>query len=655
MKKVSVIIVNYNVSHFLEQALLSVRKALEYIDGEVIVVDNNSADRSVEMVKQKFPEVILVANQQNVGFSKANNIGIKMSKGEYVLLLNPDTVIEEDTLLKCCNFMDTKPLAGGLGVKMLDGKGDFLPESKRGLPTPWVAFCKVFGLSAIFPKTKLFGGYHLGYLDKEKIHEIEILSGAFMLMRKSALDKVGLLDEEYFMYGEDIDLSYRLIKSGYKNYYFPDTRIIHYKGESTKRTSVNYVFVFYRAMIIFAKRHFSNSNAGLFSMLINFAIYIRASIDIGKRVFGQIWLPILDFISIFIGMNFLKSYWEIHHKHIPGLYPDEFIFIIVPVYIFIWLLSIFFSGGYDKPLHITKVIRGVLFGTIMISSISNFFDELRYSKALIVLGAAYAIISFVGIRILKQFVKYGNFSLGEALEKKIIIVGNEEEFLRVSKILSFSNVKFHLLGFVSVHELKSSNEFHLGNLTRIKELIEIYKINELIFCSKDLAAAQIIELMSVLDSSRMEYKIVPDDTNFIIGSNSKEGQGDLYTVDVELQILNKSSRRNKRILDIIVSFTLLIFSPIMLFLVEEPLGLIKNIFRVIVGKYSWVGLSHTNHLKNQKIKKGVLNPVCIKKSTKNLDENTVRRLEILYAKDYETFLDFNIIISAFRKLGNSVA
>ena len=240
--KLSVIIVNYNVQHFLEQCLKSVFKSIQNIEVEVWVVDNNSVDGSVAMIKEKFPNVKLVALKDNLGFSKGNNLAIKQSKGKYTLLLNPDTLVEEDTFKKILKFMDSNPIAGGLGVKMVDGKGNFLPESKRSLPTPSVAFYKIFGLSSLFPKSKRFGKYHCGHLDKNNNHEIEILSGAFMLMRKEALDKVGLLDEDFFMYGEDIDLSYRLIKGGYKNYYFSDTRIIHYKGESTKKGSVNYDF-----------------------------------------------------------------------------------------------------------------------------------------------------------------------------------------------------------------------------------------------------------------------------------------------------------------------------------------------------------------------------------------------------------------------------
>jgi len=193
--KLTIIIVNYNVRYFLEQALLSVQQAVKKIPSEVFVVDNNSVDDSVAMVKEKFPAVHLIANQDNPGFSKANNQAIHLAKGEYILLLNPDTVIEEDTLDKCVAFMDAHPDAGGLGVKMIDGAGNFLPESKRGLPTPFVAFCKAFGLSKLFPTSKTFNHYHLGYLDKNETHEVEVLAGAFMLLRKSVLDKIGLLDE----------------------------------------------------------------------------------------------------------------------------------------------------------------------------------------------------------------------------------------------------------------------------------------------------------------------------------------------------------------------------------------------------------------------------------------------------------------------------
>jgi GT2 family glycosyltransferase len=237
--KLSVIIVNYNVKYFLEQCLFSVKKALEGIESEIFVVDNNSVDGSCQMIKEKFVDIKLIENDENEGFSYANNQAIRMATGEYILLLNPDTVVEERTFAKCIKFMEGHPEAGGLGVKMIDGKGNFLPESKRALPTPLVAFFKIFGISKLFPGSKLFNKYHLGYLDPGKTHEIDVLPGAFMFLTKDALDKIGLLDEDFFMYGEDIDLSYRLLLGGFKNYYFPETTIIHYKGESTKKGSLN--------------------------------------------------------------------------------------------------------------------------------------------------------------------------------------------------------------------------------------------------------------------------------------------------------------------------------------------------------------------------------------------------------------------------------
>ena len=517
--------------YFLEQTLLSVRKAVQHLDAEVWVVDNNSVDGSVEMVREKFPEVKLIANKVNTGFSKANNQAIRESNAEYVLLLNPDTVVEEDTFVKVCRFMDEHPEAGGLGVKMLDGKGEFLPESKRGLPTPWVAFYKIFGLSKLFPKSKRFGRYHLGFLDNDKIHEVDVLSGAFMLMRKATLDKVGLLDEDYFMYGEDIDLSYRITQGGYKNYYFPETRIIHYKGESTKRTSVNYVFVFYRAMIIFAKKHFSSGNAGVFSFLINVAIYLRAGAAIAMRFFKAALPVLLDAVIIFIGMFFLKEYWEENHKWVPTDYPPQFMLVAVPVYILIWLGSAYFNGAYDKPFKTSRAVRGIFIGTVLIAAISNFFDAYRFSKALIVLGGAWAIAAVVGRRLLVHFLKYKNLQMGEVQQKRIAIVGSQAESRRVIALLKEAHVDASMLGFISNDAAERTAGDYLGELRQLNEIIQIYGVNELIFCGKDLSTNQIISLMAQIENKEIEFKILPEASEYIIGSSSKTSQGDYYTLE----------------------------------------------------------------------------------------------------------------------------
>lgn len=279
--KLSIIVVNYNVKYFLEQCLLSVEASNISFSVEILVVDNNSSDNSVEYLQPRFPNVRFIANKDNPGFAKANNQGIKLSSGEYVLILNPDTVLGENVLQNVCNFLDNTADAGAIGVKMINGNGMFLAESKRGFPTPWNSFCKISGLSRLFPSSSFFGKYHLRYLDENEIHQVDVLAGAFMMIRRKALDKSGLFDEDFFMYGEDIDLSYRITKAGYKNYYLPE-KIIHYKGESTRK-DMKYVKIFYEAMYIFFKKHFPHYGT-LYSLFITFGIYARGSISALKRL-----------------------------------------------------------------------------------------------------------------------------------------------------------------------------------------------------------------------------------------------------------------------------------------------------------------------------------------------------------------------------------
>ena len=272
--KLSVIIVNYKVKHYLEQCLRSVAEASRGIAVEVIVVDNASGDGSVEYLRERFPDVTIIASEENLGFARANNLAIRNSHGQYVLLLNPDTIVAEETFSDFISFMDSTPDAGGCGAYMLHTDGSFAPESRRGLPTPFVAFCKMSGLASLFPKSRTFGRYYMRYLNENEVNRIEIMSGAFMFLRRDALDKAGLLDEDFFMYGEDIDLSYRILKAGYNNYFLP-SRILHYKGESTVKSSYRYVHTFYRAMELFFNKHYAHYSI-LLSLPIKLAIWGRA-------------------------------------------------------------------------------------------------------------------------------------------------------------------------------------------------------------------------------------------------------------------------------------------------------------------------------------------------------------------------------------------
>ena len=258
--QLSVIILNYNVRFFLEQCVLSVQAALQHIDGEIIVVDNNSTDASCQMMKTRFPNIKLIENKENTGFPKGNNIGVAEAKGEYICILNPDTVVAEDTFTKILISQPAtrNPQLGILGCKLIDGTGKFLPESKRGIPTPWVAFTKIFGLYNFFPKVRMFNQYYAQHLSENQSGNVEILVGAFMVMKRDLYIEVGGFDENCFMYSDDIDLSYRLLKSGKINYYFCETSVIHYKGESTMKDGT-YLKRFQEAMDYFYSKHFKKS------------------------------------------------------------------------------------------------------------------------------------------------------------------------------------------------------------------------------------------------------------------------------------------------------------------------------------------------------------------------------------------------------------
>ncbi len=656
MIRLSVIIVNFNVKYFLEQALYSVQEAIQNcnFDCEVFVVDNASEDLSMEMVKERFAWVKCIENEENVGFSVANNQAIQIAEGEYVLLLNPDTLVQEDTFQKVIDFMDEHPDAGGLGVKMIDGAGKYLPESKRGLPTPEVAFYKAFGFSSLFPKSKRFGKYHLGYLDENEVHEIDVLSGAFMLMRKSVLDEVGLLDETFFMYGEDIDLSYRITLGGYKNYYYPHTSIIHYKGESTKKGSLNYVRMFYKAMSIFAKKHFANQQAGLFSFAIQIAIIFRAIVDLIANFSKNLFLPALDAMSIFAGFYFLKNIYASQFKSGEGLsYPSEFLFINVPIYILIWLVSCFFSGGFDRPLKWMKQIRGVFIGFIIISAVYGFLPEdLRFSRALILLGSIWTMIITLSWRYILSLLLPQRYPMYKSQVKRLAITGSEGESKRVLSLLNEVGVQYNYVGRVSTDSNEDQNQ--IGHINHIKSLVDNFDISEIIFCAKDLESGKIIDLMMNM-GTEMSYRIIPEEGNSIVGSNSKNTAGDLYAIDVNLNIARNEQKRNKRVLDLVVCLISFFLSPILLFFIEKPFRFIQNWFNVFSGRKTWVGyspgLSGYNKYQLPNLKQGILHPVLLLKADKAPAPQTVYRLNFLYAREYSTRSDLKIIRKAWKQLG----
>ena len=648
----SVIIVNYNVKYFLEQCLRSVIKALEDVEGEIIVVDNHSVDGSQQMLRDKFGEsVTLIENKDNPGFSKANNQGIAIASGRYVLLLNPDTIVEENTFKKCIAFMDARPRAGALGVKMLDGKGDFLPESKRALPTPAVSFYKIFGLARIFPKSKVFGKYHLSFLDKGQHHEIEILSGAFMWMRKEVLDKIGGLDENFFMYGEDIDLSYRIIQAGYKNYYLPDTHIIHYKGESTKKGSLNYVRVFYQAMIIFAKKHFGGRKQKVFILFIRLAVYFRALLAILSRLIRKLGFPMIEAVLVYGIIQGIKRYWEHYVKYIEGgAYPVAFDTIAAPLYtlVFIGLLAI--AGAYKRPYRVPPIINATFWGFVAIATVTFIFPSINFSRAIVGLSSIFTMIMAISTRGFINWRKKGSFFISETHQKQVILAGSGKGIERLGKLLRREwDYPVDIIGGAVAGESTEGNEAILGNLDQLEEIVRIYRAEEVIFDNQSLSSSQIISLMERLPFPDLTYKITPPGTDYLVGPQAVYQAAADKPTRYRLQL--PTSRYQKRVFDTVGSAVLIISWPLLWWLYRKPLAAISKLFTVLIGQRHLVGYIHPGSSQLPPIKKGLLN--LLNRGGEAAKKLNTASLDTFYARSYSWELDVEIVLKGWREVGRS--
>ena len=643
----SIIIVNYNVQHFLEQCLYSVERAIDSLEAEVIVVDNDSKDQSCSLISSNFPWVKLIKNEVNVGFSKANNQGIRIANGKYILLLNPDTIVEEQTFKQCIEFMEQEPMAGALGVKMLDGTGSFLPESKRGLPTPFVAFWKVFGFSKLFPKSKIFGQYHLSYLPMDVVNEVDVLSGAYFFIRAECLKKSGLLDEDFFMYGEDIDLSYRIQKAGYKNYYFPKARIIHYKGESTKKGSLNYVRVFYSAMIIFAKKHFGKSQASFFNLLIQFAVFFRASIDLLTLTLKSTGIWILDFLLGFSSLYLVKEIWENHYMHNDQYYKPIFTFVFIPAYILIWQVLSWLSGSYDKPYSTNRILRGILLGTASIYMLFGLFpNEWRFSRMIILMGSVSTFIAFLSSRLFLN--SLSSKSSNQYFEKsRLIIVGSFQESQRVLSILSSKMGSYAFLGFCGPKN-EADKQFFLGSYEQINHIISGMMINDVVFCAKDVPIDFMIDKM-IENNQQAVFKIVANNSNSIVGSNSKETSGEIISGYSSYQIDMPASKRKKRLLDILLCAIFPFLLPLLFLRKSNYKKIFLNYFQVLFGLKTWVSYNENITIESHmpKLKTGVFG-IITDDSDITLSTDLLNKLMVNYVRDYDIHYDIKILRSALK-------
>lgn len=638
----SIIIVSYNVKFFLEQCLRSCIKSTQNIEVEIIVVDNNSVDETASMVKEKFPSVSLICNHTNVGFSRANNQAISKSKGDFILLLNPDTIVEEDAIEKAIFFMANDNKVGAIGVHMVDGTGRFLDESKRGIPDFLTSLFKFVGLYKIFPRSGFLNKYYLGNLNKNDRNQVEVLVGAFMLIRRSVLNKVGLLDEQFFMYWEDTDLSMRITKNGYKNYYLGDIKIIHYKGESNKRHTLSFTIGFNKSMISFVKKHFSDHL--LFLPLIKIATFFKFIFVLFRDVLNIFLLPIIDFIVMYSGILYLTKYWGQNYAQFP--FNKIFTDIVLTSYIIIWIVSLFFSGAYDKPFRINRVARGVIFGLLVIATLSNFINFIRFSRVLILFGAVLVFFLFVFLRFLYRIMLNQDLDIAEKKSKNLLLISDEIEYNRAIGIINESKHNTKIIGYINENADKGA----LGSFKDLDDIIRKFKVNELVFASSDFSFKEIIRHHISLSDRLLDFKILPENSNFLIGSNSRETLGDYYSFDSNWELSKDYNKRNKRVIDIVFALLFLITSPFVMWFSKSPSLFLKNMVLIIKAKRTFVGFNNKYESYFPNIRKGILFPTSVLENN-DIESKEIRNINMRYAKDYRARNDIYIILKCINQLG----
>ncbi len=589
----SIVIVNYNVKEFLTQCLDSIFRSQTQYSYEVIVVDNASKQEAQADILARFPQTVWVANSTNVGFGKANNQGFALAKGTYTLILNPDTVLAEDTIEKSLSHMIAHAEIGGLGIKGLDGSGKFLPESKRALPTPLVALWKISGLSALFPRSPIFARYHLGHLSPEENHEVDILVGCFMLVPTALLLEVGGFDPRYFMYGEDIDLSYELLKTGKKNVYFAESSIIHYKGESTKRGSLNYVRMFYQAMVLFAKKQFSGSSAAAYTLLIYFGIYLRAALALLARLGRSAFAPVLDALLLFGTLESVKTYWELNHRFVDGgSYPDLYTYGIQSAYVLVWIISLWFSGLYLRQSRPVVFVRTMLLATVAIGFFYGLLPEhLRFSRALLVLGALGGTVVLLFWRTVLGTLTGKKFFSSALRQPRILFYGTKDHAKNLNDALAQSRISPSFFW----------QESHGQSAEYLAELIRIHRIDEMIIDASGTNYTQVINYLETCGNS-CSVKTYHPATGYIIGSDSSLTQGGTYRKSI--QTSDPTYLRQRRVLELTLPLFLLVLSPVLLPIAVAS-GRTRSYFlilrefpSILLKKRSLVGYSVTAAEKN---------------------------------------------------------
>lgn len=618
------------------------------IPAEVIVVDNHSADGSIDFLAPAFPEVRFIRNQENVGFAKACNQGLGLSSGSYILFLNPDTIVPEDCFKKCISFLAGTPGAGALGIRMLDGSGKFLKESKRAFPGPATSLYKLAGLASLFPRSRVFSRYHLGHLDEKQTSEVDVLAGAFMMVKREVLERVGSFDEGFFMYGEDVDLSYRIQKAGYRNFYFAGSSIMHFKGESTRKGTLNYVRMFYNAMSIFVRKHYGGSRAGIFNFLIHLAIWFRAVLTATGTFIRKAGLPLIDAGLILLSFWLVKNIWTEQVR--PDIqYENRLLWIAFPAYTVFFLVAAYYAGLYDRWYKWSGLFQSMLIATVfLLAAYSLLPEHYRFSRGIIMFGA---ILAFLFISLLRYLLVKTNV-LSSDRDKLVnmgaVVAGSKEEYEEVLGLFKAAGQTDRVLGRIAVEK---EDDKALAYLQDIPKLSSTIPFRQLVLCRGVLSFAEIINLIPSLPKG-IKAKIHTTGSSSIITSASKDSSGEVMSKENAFKLGMPYNRRLKRLIDVAFALFFLLTFPFHFIFIKGPISFFANCFKVLAGSKTWIGYAIGG--KNlPSIPPAVIGcnglPVL---SDKKLPVESLQLVDHWYARDYEPLQDLKMIARKYRQLGS---
>lgn len=652
----SIIIVNYNVKEFLQNLIHSLEKASTGLTKEIFIIDNASDDGSIEFIREKFPQVNLIVNSKNLGFGKANNSGLKEAAGKYLLMINPDTIVAEDTLEKMIGFFESNKEVGLAGCKILNPDGTLQLACRRSFPGPWVSFTKVTGLSSIFPKSKLFARYNLTYLDENQTYEVDAISGSFMMMKREVYEKVGGFDEQFFMYGEDLDLCYRIQKSGYKVYYVHTTQIIHYKGESTKRSSLDETKVFYNAMHLFVKKHFSGSF--LVEIILRSAIALRSFFAyLGLRKLVLISM-IFDFL--FFDLCLFAAEKIYHSLSTWSGFPGFAIPIVYTVPAIIQILSSAVLGNYQKDkLSVSKTIASIFISLPILTSLTFFFKNFAFSRAIVLITYVFLFITLAMWRIfIKLFSKTG--LMDENLkQKRTLIVGLDQGALqtadKIKKKRTDRRSVIGLIGFSNKNVGQKIESFEvIGTDQNIKKIIRENKINEVIFSSGQLSYHKMMEIVAKTREENVEFKIVGNNLDFIVGKTAVTMLDDLPVIELNYNISLPQLKFIKNLFDLIVVVPSLILIYPFIFFKSKLTGYQSDFIKFVLGfpkvlfaKASLVGPKRSESDDRLYLGKPGLTGYWY---FENENPEETEKLDFYYAKNQNIWLDLEILAKSLNKM-----